>query len=123
MFETSRLHVHPLTHAQLLQCVRIDHSLEQALQLKPIPRNISSELKESEQVMVADLCIMGEPNKDGAIEIGYGTYEAFQGQGFMTELVGGIVSWAREEPSVKSIKAATDKPILHRSGCWKRMAF
>ena len=140
MFKTSRLHVHPLTHAQLLQYVRNDHSLEQVLQLKRIPRTISSELKEaleetilpnvkasgvqyrfctlwtavlkSEQVMVADLCIMGEPNEDGEIEIGYGTYAAFQGKGFMTEMVGGIVSWAREEPMVKTIKAATDKTNL-----------
>lgn len=140
MLKTIRLHVHPLTHAQLLQYVRNDHSREQALHLKPIPRTISSELKEaleetilpnvrasgaqyrfctlwtavqkSEQAMVADLCIMGEPNEDGEIEIGYGTYEAFQGQGFMTEMVGGLVSWAREEPTVKSIKAVTDKTNL-----------
>ncbi len=62
----------------------------------------------SEQVTAADLCLMGEPNKDGEIEIVYGTYDAFQGQGFMTEMVGGIVSWTREEPTVKTIKVATD---------------
>jgi len=47
MYQTHRLFLHPLTHAQLLQYVRNDHSLEQALQLKPIPRTISSELKEA----------------------------------------------------------------------------
>lgn len=136
MFQTDRLLLYPLNYTQLLQYIRNDHSLEQALQLNPIPRTISTELKEalvetilpnvkasgaqyrfstlwtailkSEKVMVADLCIMGEPNEDGEIEIGYGTYETFQGQGFMTEMVGGIVSWAREQPSVRSIKAATD---------------
>ena len=140
MYQTHRLLLHPLTHPQLLQYIRNNHSLEQALHLNPIPRTISSELKEaleetilpnvkasgaqyrfstlwtailkSEQVMVADLCIMGEPNADGEIEIGYGTYAAFQGKGFMTEMVRGIVSWAREEPMVKTIKAATDKTNL-----------
>ena len=35
--------------------------------------------------MIGDLCMVGEPNADGEIEIGYGTYEQFQGKGFMTK--------------------------------------
>lgn len=37
--------------------------------------------------MVGDLCIIGEPNELGEIEIGYGTYNEYQGRGYMTEIV------------------------------------
>ena len=59
--------------------------------------------------MVGDLCIVSEPNADGEIEIGYGTYDEFQNKGFMTEVVGGIIEWAKTQPKVKSIIASTDK--------------
>ena len=59
--------------------------------------------------MIGDLCIVGEPNKDGEIEIGYGTYDEFQGKGFMTEIVGGIVEWTKTQSNVKSVIASTDK--------------
>ena len=53
--------------------------------------------------MVGDLCIVGEPNANGEIEIGYGTYEEFQNKGFMTEVVRGIIEWAKAQITVKSI--------------------
>jgi RimJ/RimL family protein N-acetyltransferase len=59
--------------------------------------------------MVGDLCIIGEPNSEGEIEIGYGTYDEFQNRGFMTEIVSGIIQWAKIQPNVKSIIASTDK--------------
>lgn len=45
--------------------------------------------------MIGDLCIVGEPNQEGEIEIGYGVYDEFQGRGFMTEIVAGIAIWAK----------------------------
>ena len=59
--------------------------------------------------MVDDLCIYGEMNADGEIEIGYGTYDEFQKQGFMTEIVKGIVDWVSTQKGVKSIIASTEK--------------
>ena len=59
--------------------------------------------------MVGDLCFVGEPNENGEIEIGYGTYEEFQNRGFMTEAVDGMIQWAKKQPAVKSIIADTDK--------------
>jgi len=59
--------------------------------------------------MVGDLCIIGEPNSAGEIEIGYGTYAEFQNKGFMTEAVGGIIKWAERQPKVISILASTNK--------------
>jgi len=52
---------------------------------------------------------VGEPNENGEIEIGYGTYVELQGMGFMTEIVGGIIEWTKTQPFVKSIFASTDK--------------
>ncbi len=137
MIETSRLILIPLTYEQLVKYAKCDNSLEEELNLNETSRTISAELKEAlentilpnvsnktknylystiwtaiskaENKMIGDLCILGEPNADGEIEIGYGTYDEFQGKGFMTEIVGGIIDWAKTQPLVKCIKASTDK--------------
>jgi RimJ/RimL family protein N-acetyltransferase len=76
----------------------------------------------SENRMVGDLCFRGTPGENGSIEIGYGTYEDFRGNGFMTEAVGGMINWAKMQPLVKSIVASTDKTnvasmvILQKNG-------
>ncbi len=137
MIETESLILRPLTYDQLLKYIRDDNTLEMELNLNETSRIISPELKEAleqtilpnvgdknknylystlwtaiskaDNKMVGDLCIVGEPNAAGEIEIGYGTYEEFRNKGFMTEAVGGMITWARNEPNVKSIFAATDK--------------
>jgi ribosomal-protein-alanine N-acetyltransferase len=137
MIETNRLILKPLTYPQLVMYAKCDNSLEEALSLISSPRTISPELKEAleqtilptvadnsknylystlwtaickdENKMIGDLCIVGEPNRNGEIEIGYGTYKAFQGQGFMTEMVGGIIEWAKQQKIVYAIIASTDK--------------
>ena len=135
MIETYRLRIQPLSYDQLLKYIQNDQSLERELQLNDSSRSISPELKEAlEQTilpnvarpghnhlystlwtiidraknqMVADLCFVGEPDADGQIEIGFGTYEQHQGHGYMTEAVGGIVKWAQNQPEVKCIYAET----------------
>ena len=125
MIETKRLILHPLTYLQLLKYIRVDSSLETELNLNKTARTISAELKEAlEQTilpdvanenknylystlwtaiskeankMVGDLCFVGEPNDAGEIEIGYGTYEEFRKNGFMTEAVGGMIQWAKKQ--------------------------
>jgi ribosomal-protein-alanine N-acetyltransferase len=137
MIETERLLIKPLTYSQLVKYTLCDNSLEKELNLNETTRTISAELKEAleqtilpsvgdetknylfstlwtaisktENRMVADLCIIGEPNDNGEIEIGYGTYEGFQGKGFMTELVAGIIKWSKTQPRVKSVIASTNK--------------
>jgi len=135
-----RLIIIPLTYNQLVKYVKCDGTLEKEFNLNLNSRIISDELKEAlentilpnvadttknylfstlwtaisiaENSMVGDLCIVGEPNKLGEIEIGYGTYEEYQGRGYMTEIVGGIVEWAKTQASVKSIIASTLKTNL-----------
>jgi len=137
MINTTRLKIIPLTYNQLVKYAKCDKSLEKELNLNPNSRIISDELKEAlentilpnvadttknylfstlwtaisieENSMVGDLCIVGEPNELGEIEIGYGTYEEYQGRGYMTEIVGGIIEWAKSQSLVKSIVASTMK--------------
>lgn len=137
MIKTERLFLKPLTYEQLVQYIKNDGSLETALNLNMSSRVISNELKEafeetilpnvadtsknylfntlwtailiSENIMVGDLCFVGEPNEAGEVEIGYGTYEAFRKNGYMTEAVGGLVKWAAQQPAVLSIFAATEQ--------------
>lgn len=137
MLETQRLIIKALTYDQLIKYAKCDNSLEEELNLNSSSRTISDELKEAlentilpnvadetkdylfstlwtaiskaENKMVADLCIIGEPNSNGEIEIGYGTYDEFQGKGYMTELVSAIIHWAKTQANVKSITASTNK--------------
>jgi ribosomal-protein-alanine N-acetyltransferase len=137
MIETNRLRLIPLTYEQLIKYIQCDHSLEAELNLNKTTRIMSPALKEAleqtilpnvadtsknylfstlwtviskgDNQMVADLCIVGEPNAEGEIEIGYGTYDEFQNKGFMTEAVSGIIEWAYTQAGVKSILASTEK--------------
>ena len=137
MLETERLIIKPLNYSQLLKYIKCDSSLEEELQLLNNARTISAELKEaleqtilinvenhpqtylfhtlwtaiskSENKMVGDLCIVGEPNEEGEVEIGYGTYDEFQNKGYMTETVGAVISWLNTHDKVKAIIASTEK--------------
>ncbi len=137
MIETKRLKLRPLTYEQLMKYAKNDNSLEEELCLNETSRTISAELKDAlEQVilpnvadknknylystiwtaiskeenkMVGDICMYGEPNENGEIEIGYGTYDEFQNKGFMTEIVNGIIEWVKTQINVESIIASTNK--------------
>ncbi|UOX33007.1 GNAT family N-acetyltransferase [Flavobacterium sediminilitoris] len=137
MIETERLILKPLTYNQLVKYTKCDNSLEEELNLNTTTRAISPELKEAfeqtilpnvadstknflystlwtaiskaDNKIIGDLCIIGEPNTNGEIEIGYGTYDEFQNKGFMTEIVSGMIKWTKTQSSVKSILASTDK--------------
>ena len=137
MIETERLILKPLTYEQLVKYIKCDNSLEVELNLNKTSRTISAELKEAfEQTilpnvadksknylystlwtiiskdankMVGDICFVGEPNSNGEIEIGYGTYEEFRKRGFMTEAVSGMIEWAKTQAKIKAIIASTDK--------------
>ena len=143
MIETERLIIQPLTYGQLLKYVKSDNSLEAELNLNVTSRTISTELEEAleqtilpnvadisknylfstlwtviskaDNKMVGDLCFVGEPNMDGEVEIGYGTYEEFRKRGFMKEAVRGMIGWVEKQPSVKSIIASTDKTNIASS--------
>ena len=153
MIETPRLILKPLTLEQLLKYVKCDNSLETELNLNECTRKISKQLEEAlvqtilpnvadntknylystlwtaiskeENRMIGDLCIHGEPNAEGEIEIGYGTYAEFQGRGYMTEIVAGIIRWIKEQRVVNAVIATTEKTnvasfkVLEKNGFFK----
>lgn len=47
---------------------------------------------------------MGKP-ENGSVEIGYGTLDEFQGRGYATEAVSGLVQWALSQPDVSCVTA------------------
>jgi len=137
MIETERLILLPLTYEQLIKYSNFDNSLEEELKIEKSPRSISPELREAledsiipsvgdlnknylyftlwslilkeENKIVGDLCFQGEPNIDGEIEIGYGTYFEFRRKGYMTEAVGKMLKWAKMQPEVWKVLASTEK--------------
>ena len=48
---------------------------------------------------------MSKPDANGAVEIGYGTLDEFQGRGYATEAVFGLVQWALSQPDVSQVIA------------------
>lgn len=136
MLETERLILHPLTPNQLLKYIKDDNSLEEELKLNSTSKVISKELQEAlkqtilpnvfnktknylyntlwtiiskkDNKTIGDLCFVGDPDANGELEIGYGTYEEFRGKGYMTEAVCRIIEWAKQQDGVKTISASTE---------------
>ena len=50
----------------------------------------------------------GPPDERGMVEVGYSILPEFEGQGLATEMVAGIVQWAKQQPRVKHIEAETN---------------
>jgi [ribosomal protein S5]-alanine N-acetyltransferase len=140
MIQTERLTLLPLTLEQLQLHVENSTRLEESLGLVPGHREVTEPLlsiithftiprlkdpdlnplfqtiwigwdRETGQI-VADAKFKGEPDEEGVVEIGYGTYPAFQRRGYMTEMVGGLMAWASEQPGVRRIMADTDADNL-----------
>ncbi len=151
MIETHRLILIPLTYDQLLKYIRCDHSLEAELNVQPSSRKISTELKEAleqtilpnvadpnknylystlwtavlkeERSMVGDLCIIGEPNAAGEIEIGYGIYDEYKNRGYMTEIVSGLIRWAKSETKVLAVVASSEETNFASSKVLEKNGF
>ena len=64
----------------------------------------------------------GLPDGDGEVEIGYGISSEYQGNGYMTEAVRGLVIWAFQQPGCSSVRAETlrtniaSQRVLQKSG-------
>ncbi len=59
-------------------------------------------------ILCGSVGFRGSPDERGMVEIGYSVLLEFQGQGLATEMVGGIVQWAKQQPEAKEIKAETN---------------
>jgi len=58
-------------------------------------------------VLVASGGFLGPP-LDGEVEIGYSVLPGYQGRGFATEMVAGLVSWATRQAGVARVVAETE---------------
>ncbi|GAB3644016.1 GNAT family N-acetyltransferase [Spirosoma arcticum] len=150
MIETLRLTLLPLTLDQLRLHVADDTQLEASLGLtkghrkvvepllsvivhftvprlkdparNPLLNTVWIAIDRQKQQIVADAKFKGEPDETGTVEIGYGTYPAFQRQRYMAEMVGGMVRWAGEQPGVLRVVADTDaenvasQKVLEKNG-------
>jgi ribosomal-protein-alanine N-acetyltransferase len=140
MVETNRLNIIPLNSEQLELYLQGNDKFEKEFKLVSNGRKVSPEIKErvlrtilpavknssdknylfytfwivierSKNKIVAELGFKGEPKK-GEIEIGYGTLYEHRENGYMTEAVGGMIIWAKQQERVKYILAETDENNL-----------
>lgn len=150
MIETSRLTLIPLTLDQLHLHVADRYRLEAELGLKkghrevvepllsiimyftiprlkdptldPLYHTIWMAIDRQKQQFVAEAKFKGEPDETGTIEIGYGTYPALQRKGYMSEMVGGLINWAGQQPDVRRVVADThaenvaSQKVLEKNG-------
>ena len=141
MVETDRIKIVPLTYPQLVKYLKADNKLEAELGLEQTGRIVSEDVKDMVEnftlpkmkagnrhnylfytfwividkpsnTIVAELGFKGSPDRDGAIEIGYGTMPDHRGKGYMTEAVGAMINWALGREEVKSVLAETDEKNL-----------
>ena len=137
MIETERLTLLPLSLDQLRLHIADSTQLEVSLGLRPGHREVDAYLMSvithftvprlkdpannplyhtiwiaidrRTQQIVGDAKFKGEPDEDDAtVEIGYGTYPAFRERGYMTEMVGGLLRWAGQQPGIGRVVADTE---------------
>ena len=150
MIQTTRLTLLPLTLDQLRMHVADSTQLEHSLGLQkghrkvvepllsvivhytvprlqdptrdPLYNTVWIAIDNQKKQIVADAKFKGEPDETGTVEIGYGTYPAFQRQGYMAEMVSGLIRWAGEQPAVLRVVADTDaenvasQKVLEKNG-------
>lgn len=74
---------------------------------------------------VGSIGFIGPPDEDLEVEVGYGTYEKHQNQGYMSEALQAMIKWAFEQPEVKRVVAETtsknkaSQKVLKKSGMKK----
>ncbi len=137
MISTPRLTLLPLTQEQLNLLVHGVDQLEPTLGLRPSLREETEPLlgvliyftmprlrdpinypplfntlwiavDNHRRQIVASAKFKGAPDETGTIEIGYGTYPVFQRRGYMTEMVQGMIGWAKTQPGIRRVIADTD---------------
>jgi ribosomal-protein-alanine N-acetyltransferase len=152
MVETNRLNIIPLNSELLELYLQGNDKFEREFKLVINGRKVSAEIKErvlrtilpavknssdknylfytfwivierSKNIIVAELGFKGEPAKNGEIEIGYGTLHEHRENGYMTEAVGGIIKWAKQQQRVKYILAETDENNLASISVVKKNKF
>ena len=82
--------------------------------LSPASHPPAGALLESERVLLGICGFKGRPDAAGSVEIGYSVLSQFRDQGFASEAVERLVSWAFSHQSVREVSAET-LPHLQQS--------
>lgn len=137
MIETQRLSIKPLSRDELkryaertmgLPCEKRtdqpDHLIEEETSdiiandiLPKLPGNESMQpfktlwLITDRQLgaVVGEFRFHGDPDKKGAVEIGYRIDKKYRCNGYMTEAIDGIIQWAEKQQQITSIFAETSQ--------------
>lgn len=150
MIRAPRLSLFPLNYAQLERCLCNLPGLEAELGF-PIARELFDEdvtralgmklarmesmplelhpwqtywlvvISETEKMGAGLIGFKGCPNAKGEVEVGYGIAPQFQGQGYTTEALRALCTWAFSDPACRAITATTvvnpaSNRILHKVG-------
>ena len=118
LIETERLRIYPATREQMEAAIAAeqDEGLKAAY-----AEMLEGCLKQPEQwawyamwnieqkdgTHVGGLCFKGL-GPDGAVEIGYGILDAYQGRGYATEAVRAVIAWALTQPGVRVVEAEAE---------------
>ena len=124
MIETKRLRIYPAAREQMEAFIAAETDTELK---KAYTEMLEGCLRHPEQwqwyamwmielrdgTHIGDLCFKGL-GANGVVEIGYGIFEEYQGQGCATEAVDAAVNWALQQPLVIRVEAET-APDNHAS--------
>ena len=117
MIETKRLRIYPAAQEQIEALIAAETDAELK---KAYTEMLEGCLRHPEQwqwyamwmielrngTHIGDLCFKGL-GANGVVEIGYGIFEEYQGQGCATEAVDAAVNWALQQPGVTRVEAET----------------
>jgi ribosomal-protein-alanine N-acetyltransferase len=65
---------------------------------------------------IGSVAFGGQPTDDGVVLIGYAMYPGYEGQGYATEAVKGMIEWAFAQPGVGRVRALApvwNTPAVH----------
>ena len=91
--------------------------------LNPLFHTLWMAIDRQKNQFVAEAKFKGEPDETGAVEIGYGTYPTLQRQGYMSEMVGGLIGWAVQQPGVRRVVADTEIDNIASQKVLKKAGF
>lgn len=80
-------------------------------------------LRKEDRTVVGAVDFKAPPDKDGAVEIGYGLNAAYEHNGYMTEAVEAMCGWAFAQPDVRTILAETERENGASQRVLQRCAF
>lgn len=137
MIETQRLVIKPLSYNELIKHIKFPDELAEDMCLKPSKSLVDKDVQEAilidllpnlsdskkdclfytmwiiiekkQKAIIGGICFHGEPDKNGVVEIGYGTDDEYRNNGYMTETISGLIQWAKVNKKIFTIKAETDR--------------